>query len=371
MKKEDGDPTAAPKPKFREFDHHPLLKLFPTGSEEDISAMHRSVAEKGVQQKIRVWKDPKGKVWLIDGTVRQAGAKRAFLEKVEADPPLPPLAANNLDIQPEFDEFFGTQDEVYQFIKTTHVRKHYTPGQKAALGTQLYYYEWKKAHGNKLPDPQIEVTGDGALTARELALLYGVNEYYIRICRQLYREAADLFEAVAMGVTPPPKAKAELERRKAGNVPGAPGEEEEGAAEENARNAGKDAGDVADQMEDAEGNAVPENQVDAFKTRAVYKQLRRELTKLKGQAGSLAASDGGAYLDQQGLDAQFSALLAHLSGAEPQVVCPQCHGKGHKPGQRHACDHCDQVGFLSRTANANKKRAAKKNGGKGEDEQDR
>lgn len=367
-KREEGG-TAAAKPVYREFDHHPLLKLFPTGSEEDISAMHRSVAEKGVQQKIRVWKDPKGKTHLIDGTVRQAGAKRAFLEKTEADPPLPPVAANGLDIQPEYEEFFGTPDEVYQFIKTTHVRKHYTPGQKAALGTQLYYFEYKKAHGNKLPDPQIEVTGEGALTARELALLYGVNEYYIRICRQLYREAPDLFEAVAMGVTPPPKAKAELERRKAGNVPGAPGEEDGDGTD--AKDVGKDAGEVADQMEDAEGNAVPDNQVDAFKTRAVFKQLRRELTKLKGQAGSLAASDGGSYLDQKGLDAQFAALIAHLSGAEPQVVCPVCGGKGHKPGKRHACDHCDQVGYLSRTAHANAKRAATKGGGKGDDEQER
>lgn len=352
-------PASAP-PKFREYEHHPLLKLFPTGSEEDLSAMAQSVAEKGVQQRIRIWKDQKGKWWLIDGTVRQEGSRRAFQAAVEADPPRPPLAANGLPLQPEVEEFFGTPDDVYQFIKTTHVRKHYSPGQKAAVGVQLYYFEYKKTHHGKLPTPQQEVEGENALTARELALLYGVNEYYIRICRQLYREAPDLFTSVAMGVIPPPKAKAELTARQKGNSPDAPGEGEDGEdVQPAAAGAGEDAGEADEQLEDAEGTQVPDNQKETFKAKAVFKLLRRDLGKAKEKVATLTSMDAGAFIDVQAIEKQFDALMKHMHSAEPHVVCPACEGRKHQKGQRYECKVCTGTGFLSRAFHAQYKKAQK------------
>lgn len=366
--KTDAEPLAGtPTPKFKAFDHHPLLALFPTGSEEDLSAMKRDVAQNGVQQRIRIWKDGKGKAWLIDGTVRQEGARRAFQEAVEADPPQPPVAANNIPLQPEFEEFFGTKEDVYRFIKTSHVRKHYTPGQKAALGVQLYYYEYKQTHHGKLPTPQQEVEGDGAMTASELALCYGVNEYYIRICRQLYRDATDLFDAVAMGVIPPAKAKAQLVERQKGTPPELPGEDGEPADAAG----GKDKGEADAEMVDALGEPVPDGQKEVFTAKAVFKQVRREVTKMKEKVGVLTGGPAGSYIDAQAVEKQFAALLSHLHGSEPTVVCPECGGKGHRKGQRHQCPTCkDGNGFLSRQAYAQYKKAQAAGGGEGESDHD-
>lgn len=340
--------------KFRAFDPHPLLSMFPTGSEEDIAAMQKSVEAHGVQQRIRVWKDGRNKYHLIDGTVRQAGAERAFNAKVNADPPEAPLAANGVPLQPEFDEFVGTQDEVYEFIKTCHVRKHYTPGQKAALGVRLYYYEYKKTHSGKLPDPQKEVSGEGTLTAAELALLYGVNEYYIRICRQLYRDAADLLDAVALGVIPPPKAMADLKKRRAGNAPAALGDED-GEGED-------DREDGGEKFTDADGADVPDNLNPAWEAKSVYKVLRTALTDARQTCAKLAAMDGGGYIDAGVLDKQLSVALGHLHQSEPVVVCSDCDGKGHPRGQRWDCKRCKGLGYLCRAVLAAEKKAAARGG---------
>lgn len=361
--KTEAKPADETGPAFKYYKPHPLLAMFPEASEADLAAMERSVLAIGVQQRVRVWTDDKAREWLIDGRTRQAGAERAFRRRLAADPAEATQADNGLPLQPEVEPFAGTLEEVYDFVKTTHVRKHYTPGQKAALGVKLYYYEYKRMHHGRLPDPATEVTQEGAASAVELAERFGCNEYYVRICRQLYRDAPDLLDAVALGALPPPKAAASLKERRAGNEPDAPGEEDETAkGEEKGDGPAADAGAP---LLDKDGLEVPESCAEAFQARSVFKTIRTQVMNARRAAEKLAGMPGGEFIDGPTLDAQINTVLKHLLNTEPFKVCSECAGKGKKG--RWACARCKETGFVPRMVEKAEAKAAKAEAEKGDE----
>lgn len=348
-----GDKTEAP---FVYRTPHPLLAFFPEAAEDDLAAMTESILSVGVQQKLTIWIDPKGREYLIDGRTRQAGAEAAFKRRLMAEPPAAPVADNGLPLQPEVEVFNGTLADVYNFIKTTHVRKHYTPGQKAALGVNLYYYEYKQRHSGRLPDAQTEVEQEGAQSASELALRFGCNEYYVRICRQLYREAPELLDAVAAGHIPPAKAMAALKEKRAGSAPELPGEEgEEGAAEGD----GDDRADAGEQLKDAGGFDVPDSLKPAFAARTVYKAVGKKLTEVRRAGEVLAQAPGGHFIDGAAFDSAINAALNVLRRAFPTRVCTACGGAGKPKGARAKCSRCDGAGFVCKLVEAAEKKALK------------
>lgn len=338
-------------PTFEAYRPHPYLGMFPPSQEVDLQMMQASVAEVGVRQKLKLWADPQGRTYLIDGRTRQEGAERAFRDFLAArDPALPPadpVARNGLPIQPEVEYFQGTLQEVYEYVKSTHVRKHYTQGQKAAMGVRLHYHEYKQQHGSKLPTPMQEALADGGHTAVELGLQFGCNEYYIRICRQLYREAMDLLDAVAIGAVTPPKAVKALADRKAADG-GTPAEDDDGSGGAVPPASGK-AADDGRVLDDA-GVEVPEHAQDAFRAGAVYELAGKALGRLKKDLTTLAGGPGGAYLDRAILAAQLNAVRKHLAEARPTFVCPMCGGKG--KNNRWDCKRCKATGYTCGLADA-------------------
>lgn len=330
-------------PKFQFIEPHPLLSMLPMAQPIEITAMQHSILNVGVQEPLRVWRDSKGKQWLIDGRCRQAAAELAFNSKVLSDPPEPAVAANGVALQPETDEFQGTIDDVYNYLKLKMTRKDYTQGQRSAIGVKLYYFEYKKSHSGRLPNPQAEVEGEGALTAEELAKINGVNSYYIVICRQLYREAPDLLDQVASGVLPPAKAKAALAERQRVASPDLPGdirEEEEDGVDKRS--------DGGDSYTDSDGIPVPDILVAVWQDKAAFGALRTQLSGIRAKIQAVASSKAGGGIEEDVIDKQVEAVMKHLHGAEPLVVCPACNGHGRQKFQRDACGTCGGKGYLTR-----------------------
>jgi hypothetical protein len=314
------------------YEPHPMLGMFPEANEYDRRSMERAVEESGVQQPIVVWKDAKARMWVVDGRTRQAAALAVYnkLTKDGKDP----LAENGRPIQPQTFEFVATADELLDYMKRTHIRKHYSPGQKSAMGVRVYYYELLKLNGKKkVPDDvDDEMKWDGALTAEQLADVWGTNHYYIRICKMLFRKAADLLDAVAAGMIPPAKARAQLNERMNGTAvdeegdPEAPGE--------------------APEVTDGHGKEVPPHLVEKFRARASFRAFDRTISTAMKQVETLSQNPGGEFIDVGALTKVLRVARNQAKKVQPEEPCGACDGKGHLPGQRHKCKKCMGHGFL-------------------------
>lgn len=331
--KTDDDEVQAEAPKFEFFEPHPFLTIFPVAGTDDLAWIEQDVAQVGVREELVLWKDNKSRVWLIDGRNRQTAANVVFQRKVDAAEE--PVAANGVSLQPNTRFFDGTFDEMTEYVKGTHVRRNYSASQKAAVGVRLYYFNYRAKHKGRLPTPQQEVQFEAGTGADDLAKASGVNPYYIRICRRLYREADDLLDAVASGVTSAQRAQAAFKKRKSG-VP------DDQADEDDETDKGGDAGQV---VKDSDGADVPENLVDAFRSRGAYRAVSKSITKIQADVAKLAAQPGGDWLDVEVLDKRLAAVKKELRKAKPHVICARCAGKGKV--NRWECTTCDGKGYLS------------------------
>lgn len=340
---------------FEWYEPHPLLGMFPGAAEPDLQAMALDVARVGVQQQLVLWKGPRGLVFLIDGRTRQDAARRAFLKAEDEE--RPPLADTGVSLQPDVFWFEGSQDDVYAFVKRTHMRKHFSPGQKAAMGVRLYYYELKQRHRlTELPTTDQELALAGSAAAEELAARYGTNHYYVGICKALYREAVDLLDACAMGVIPPSKARATLEQRR-NSAAGGP--TDPGDADSVGEGSDPEPPGDPDVVRDAKGREVPEWVADSFRSRSGYLALERTLQQAERQGSALAAAKGGEFLDLPLLLKTIGSARKHAKGVTPDEVCPDCTGRGRVKGQKGPCKSCRGHGYSCKLIRRQLKQAAK------------
>lgn len=333
---ENGTP-AAPAPEFVSYEPFPLLAMWPVAGEATIQMMEEDILRQGVVHDIVVWEGPRRKEYLIDGRTRQEAARRAFLRRYEETGKAE--ADNGLPLQPGVCKFEGTAEDVLNFIRTSNTRKDYSPGQRAAIGCQLYYYDYKKTHGDRLPSPAEEVQ-EGAPTSAELGRRWGCNEYYARIVRILYREAPDLLDQVANNVIPPAKAKSQLEVRKAGasaDAPEPPGDPEK--------------------VKDAHGKEVPEVLTEAFKDRAGFRVVQNHLQDAIRAAEKVAARSGGKHFNSAAFVAAVEALIRSVKDAAPYEPCAKCHGHGQTGGREHK--PCGGAGYLSKSVLRAARKAAR------------
>lgn len=327
---------AEKKPEFRSYEPHPHLAFYPDASEEDLKAVEHSVEEYGVREPIVLWVGPGKKELILDGRTRQKAASRAFARAVEEG--RPPEAKNGVSLQPDVQHFHGTMDEVWDFVKQRNTRKNYTQGQKAAIATRQYYFEFKKANGIKdgdpLPDIETEVTMPGGLTAEALAEQSGSNVYYIRITKQLYRNRSDLLDAVALNATTPKDAKATMDRDEAArkNPDGGDG-----------KGAPEPPGDP-DIPRDANSNPVPESLHAAFRTRGAAKATLRHLSTLEKSVEAIVKSDGGAHLNGPEILKLLRTVGKRIKGGIPHVPCKSCKARGKNLGRD--CKRCNVTGYV-------------------------
>jgi len=342
------DDAGGAAPQFVYYNPHPILGLFPEPTEGELAAMEVDVAAEGIRSQIVLWTDPRNRTFLIDGRTRQTAASRAFQKKVEANEP--PLAANGEPLQPPVYHFTGDLDAVYRFVQGTHIRKHYQPGQRAAMGVMQHYYELKQKTGGRLPTLENEMKRPDAVDAKTLAVRFNCNEYYIRICRRLYREAFDLLQSVAAGVIPPQKAEAQLNTREAGPV------EDDGGA---AGDAGPAPPGQPDAVLDANKQPVPEQLEEKFKARAGFAVVVNHLEDARRAATKLAALPGGEWLDLEAFDRVVGAAVKSAKNTQPHTPCADCDGRGHPKGQRWKCKRCEGRGYVCRAVLVAEQAAAK------------
>lgn len=350
---EEATPEPAKVPEFTYYKPHPLLEFFPPPNEDDLGAMQADVRKVGVQSDIVIWRDAKSRPHLIDGRTRQEASAREYARKIEAGES--PVAENGISLQPSVFEFEGTQEEAFRFMERTHIRKHYSPGQKAAMGVRLHYREWKAENGGRLPPVEKEQEDEKFTSPEELGKRFGCNHYYIRICRRLYRNAMDLLDAVAMGVIPPGKAEAQYKVRAAAGAPG--------SAEEETDDEPKAAKDPA-KVKDGHGQEVPEKLADKFRARAAYRVAKNHLEDASRAMETLAASGVGTdWFDQAMFARAIRAANAVLDKSAPHEVCTMCEGHGFK--QRHKdrpCPRCGTHGYVCKAILAAEKKGGTADG---------
>lgn len=323
------------KPEFGFYEPHPYLSFFPVATAGAVERMKLDVLKVGVIEPLTCWKDARGREWVIDGRTRQSGAKAAFEERVAADQP--PAADNGLPLQPAVDWFSGSDGDVWEFIKRKLVRKDYTPGQKAAYGIRVYYQELKWRHSLKeLPDVRQEGELEGAMDSTALGKLFDCNEYFVRIARSLYREAPDLLDSMALDVAVPKKLMAQLNQRRSGQAPDAPGEDDE-------EDKGK-AGD-ADKVVDGHGKEVPGDMFDAFRVRSAVRTIKRGINQSMKAIEAVAASAGGEFFDVEAIAKKLAAVNRDIENATPYQMCDACKNSdgrstGRTPGHR-PCKVCN------------------------------
>ena len=331
-------------PVFKSYQPHPLMTLWPESGSDDLNSMKEDIRKRGVQQKLKIWRDPKGREFLIDGRTRQTAAEEVFNEIVSSSE-TPPARVESLAgtlIQPEVEVFAGAEADVFAYIQMTHCRKHYSAGQKAALGVRIHYYEYKNSHKGKLPDIATETGEADGKTAQELAARFGCNEYYIRICRQLYREAPDLLDAVAANVMSPKRAEGEMMKRKAAKVNGVNLGDDSTPEEPAASSDGRE--DAGAELTDDDGNPVPESCKDAFEVVALFNQLAQAAKRMKKDMKRLSESAGGAFVEIASFNAVINSALSHISSARPSRICNRCQGK--KKVNRWDCTRCKASGYV-------------------------
>lgn len=343
MSKAEEKAAEAAKPVFREFPTHPLLAFFPGPTDSEVKMLRASIKDRAVQQRVRVWQDARGDWHLIDGRTRQTAARLEFEQALAEG--RPPVALNGLPLQPEAEPFVGSLDDVREFIKDANTRKNYTSGQRAAIGVGIYYHEYKMAHGDKLPDIMQEMQEEGSATAEELSVRYDTNVWYVVICRQLYREAPDLYESVCMGVTSPVKAMDQLKERRGASAPTAPGDD------------ASDETPTAEVIKDESGAVVPDDVVEAFRSVAAFDTIKKTLRDCRSEAQKLSSEPGGEHLDYDVLEKQFNALLGHMTAAAPYLICTKCKAKGRTGG--HGCKRCSETGYVTRAVVKAEEKAAK------------
>lgn len=344
-------------PDFKFYEPHPYLGMFPTETDDDLLSVKDSVGKIGVVQRLRVWVDAKGREWLIDGRTRQRAASEVWREMVDAEAVkmrqagstgliADPVAENGVPIQPEVEYFTGTLAQVAEFVNTSHVRKHYTSGQKAAYGVKLHYFEHKEAHHGRLPSTASEEDDEGGRSAAALAKRFGANDWYIRICRQLFREAPDLLDSVAMAVTNPKSAFRELQARRLKKADG-----------DTAEDAGENPDEMQEEVKDDAGVTVPDKCRPAFAQRVAFSVAKKQLTKIKQECEKLAGTEGGKFLDFSVLEQQFKAIQRHLEECRPVLVCTKCGGRG--KNNRWDCARCKGSGVVCKLVQKAEAEAAK------------
>lgn len=341
MSKKDADA----RPEFASYKAHPILSLFPAPTDLDLQMMEHSVAKEGVIDQIVAWEAPNGHAWLIDGRTRQGAAERAFAKKVDAGEP--PVAENGRPLQPEVFWFEGTLEEVYAFISKTHIRKNYTQGQKCAMVVKQHYYEYKQAHGGRLPSLEDELAKEGAVTAEMLAARAGGNIHYARICRRLYRERPDLLDSVAMAVTSPGDAD-KLSKKG-------------GAAVEEDKNDPEPPTDP-EIVRDASRQEVPKNLEDAFRGVSSFRVVQQHLEDAISAATKIAGTEAGVWFDLELFTSLAKGAQLYSKKSAPHLICEPCAGKGRERYARVDCERCKGSGYVSKSVLEAEKKAAKSGG---------
>lgn len=344
------DSEPGPAKKFEYFEHHPLLMNFPPATDADVESMKIDVLRQGVVNSLVLWRGPRSRVFVIDGRTRQEGAARAYEERIRDGKD--PVADNGVDLQPTVTWFDGDSDAVLEFIKTSNVRKHYTQSQRAAMGTKVYYAEYKKRHGNRLPDPAKEVAQEGSNTSEELGRIWNCNPYYFRICRQLYREATELLDAVFIGTLPCVKAMAQLQAKRTAPPDGeAPGDDAPPPP-------------AGDSVKDGNGDAVSERWEDTFRSRSAVKLVCKEFDALLDKVETLSKAPGGGWFDVDQVARAVKAVVSGLRRSQAHEVCSNCRGGG-KTGA-HDCKKCGGRGYACKASVDAQKRGMVYVPGKGE-----
>ncbi|MGL6094461.1 MAG: hypothetical protein ACRC7O_01500, partial [Fimbriiglobus sp.] len=117
------------------YHHHTVAAMFPRHNPDEDASLERSIRESGVHTPLVLWKDPKGKVWLIDGLTREEISQRLLKEGVTK-------AANGASIALTPDKFVyfeGTPATVVSFIEGLNLsRRNLNSAQRAAIGVQTY-----------------------------------------------------------------------------------------------------------------------------------------------------------------------------------------------------------------------------------------
>jgi len=339
-------------PAFGEYEAHPLLAYFPAGSATDVGALEASVLKVGVQTPLTIWKDAKGRTWLVDGRTRQEAARLAYNRLVDAGEP--PVAENGVPIQPAVWELAGDQQDMFRYVQGSHIRKHYTESQKAVYGVRVYYYLFRQQHGKRLPPDTVAEVKLGGLDSDELARVTGSNRAYVQIVRAIVRagNGDDLLDAAQTGTITVKQVKSMYEARQAAPAAGAvedgPPPEPEPVGE-------------ADVVKDGNGNPVTDDKLaEKFRARGAFRAVSKMIADVGRAVEKLSKAPGGENIDFEAVDKSLVAVWNGLRQLMPHEPCGDCAGAGKVDGKK--CKRCGKTGYLTPAILKAEKAAAKKGG---------
>ncbi len=297
---------------------HPFANLLPEASAEEYKLLEEDILRNGIQVPLVGYQ---GK--CLDGRNRLRVAVAH-----------PPTSVTMIDGD------FNSDDEARAYVFSMNVaRRHLTASQKAAVFARFMNASralesepdvadsfLPAAEFDDAPEPEpvkptrarsskgerksnAERNADKA--TQKIAETVGVNRQYVHDAQKLAEQAPELLQQVADGDVSMPDAARQLRETKA-----------------------------ADKAlkRDALGRELPENLIPAFEAVARFKQLIRDVGKLRKEIETLSAMAEGTYIVYARANQDLLNVRDQLKVATPHAVCPGCDGEG--------CGQCKQCGFL-------------------------
>lgn len=177
---------------------HPAAQAIPEMLPDEFASLKADIEERGLLVPIEIYKGD-----LLDGRHRYR-------------------ACEELEIEPKTVEVdLGGMSPVEYVWSVNGVRRHLTPGQRAAVAVQLLPELKREAEKRKLanlkrgqekPVKQQIAERDKGQARDHAASLVGVNRQYVSDAEKLSNEAPDLFAKVRSGEMTPSKAKQEFKK---------------------------------------------------------------------------------------------------------------------------------------------------------------
>ncbi len=317
------------------FPAHLWADLVPLMKAEEFGALREDVRARGIEKPIVLWKDSKGRDWLLDGRNRRMAGEKVMETGGMAD-------GSSLMVPVQWIE--AGDHEALMFVMRTNVnRRQLESGQRAAVCV-LAELDAGKIKGKK------KKAGNGEGNDGELqAALAGTNRAYYFDCRTLGLEAPDLLIQVRDGALTVPKAIKKLAERKEAyskSVLGGEDGEQEAEATEPVDGGAED-GEAAPVILDGEKNPVSDEFRPVFAVRHDVKLAVSALKSVALQVQAICGSKGGAHYEEQPLLTALKEVAKALADGQPHVVCPTCAGSGKQPGKpRTECHTCGGIGNL-------------------------